>query len=108
MMGSAELALGHQVAAGMAEVLECKAAWRLASQGAWEGWRVELRCSGTQEGGTGSDPSADRVVQSESDQPFCCQDDYSCLVLVGHCQPQLLDIQYPLPGCLDQWGKECC
>lgn len=52
----------------MAEVLECKAAWRLASQGAWEGGRVELRCSGTQEGGTGSGPSADRVVQVESDQ----------------------------------------
>lgn len=50
--------------AGMAEVLECKAAWRPASQGAWVGWHCgETRCSGTQGGGTGSDPSADQVVQ---------------------------------------------
>lgn len=108
MMGLAEPAPGHQVAADMAEVLECKAAWRLGSQGGWEGWCGELRCSGTQEGAKGSGPSADRVVQAESGQPFCCQDDYSCLMLAGHCQPQLLDIQYLPPGCRAQWGKECC
>lgn len=54
--------------ADIAEVLGCKAAWRLASQGGWEGWRGELRCSGTQEGAKGSGPSADRVVQAESGQ----------------------------------------
>lgn len=49
--------------AGMAEVLECKAAWRPASQGAWGRWRCGgLRCSGTQVGERGSGPSADLVA----------------------------------------------
>lgn len=53
----------------MAEVLECKAAWRPASQGALERWRCEgLRCSGTRVVGRGSDPNADPVVQAEAGQ----------------------------------------
>lgn len=83
----------------MAEVLEYKAAWRLASQGAWGRWRCEeLRCSDTQGGGRGSGPSADQVVQAEAGQPFCCQHDYSCLVLAGHCQPQ-----FHLPWGVEVW-----
>lgn len=98
-MGSAGLALRHHVAAGMAEVLECKAAWLPASQGAWERWYCgELGCSGTQEEGRGSGPSADQVFRVGVDQPFCCQHDYSCLVLVGHCQPQ-----FHLPRGVEVW-----
>lgn len=55
--------------AGMAEVLECKAAWRLASQGAWGRWHCgEPRCSGTQGGGRGNGPSADQVVRAGAGQ----------------------------------------
>ena len=55
--------------AGMAEVLECKAAWRPASQGAWGRWRCgALRCSGTQGGERGSGPSADPVVRAAADR----------------------------------------
>lgn len=70
----------------MAEVLECKAAWRLASQGAL---RRRHGCSGTRGAGKGSGPSAVQAVQAERGRPFCCQHDYSCLMLVGHFQPQL-------------------
>lgn len=60
---------GGDSPAGMAEVLEYKAAWRPASQGAWGRWRCEeLRCSDTQGGGRGSGPSADQVVQAEAGQ----------------------------------------
>lgn len=73
----------------MAEVLECKAAWRPASQGVWGRWHCgEQGSAGTQGEGKGSGPSADQAVQAEVGQPFCCQHDYSCLMLVGHFQPQ--------------------
>lgn len=49
--------------AGMADVLECKAAWRPAAQGAWGRWRCwEPGCSGTRGVERGSGPSADQVV----------------------------------------------
>lgn len=87
------------MAAGIAEVLECKAAWRFASQGAWVRWRCgDQRSAGTQGEGRGSGPGADQVVQAEVGQPFCCQHDYSCLMLVGHCQPQ-----FHLPLGVEVW-----
>lgn len=49
--------------AGMAEVLECKAGWQPAWQGAEGRWHCgALRCSGTQGGGKGSGLSADLVA----------------------------------------------
>lgn len=60
--GSQHRAVAFLSPAGMAEVLECKAAWRLASQGAWRRWHYgALRCSGTLGGGRGSGPCADLV-----------------------------------------------
>lgn len=51
--------------AGIAEVLDCKAVWRLELQGAWLRWHSGGHgCSGTQEGGTGSAPSGDQVVRA--------------------------------------------
>lgn len=34
--------------------------------------------------------TGDWCVHRKPPYPFCCQDDYSCLLLAGHCQPQLL------------------
>lgn len=53
---------------GMAEVLEYKAAGQLELTDESRRRQGELRCSGTQEGGRGSDPSVDQVGQAESDQ----------------------------------------
>lgn len=66
---SQHLALTFLSPAGMAEVLECKAAWRPVLQGAWWRWHCGgLRCSGTQGGGRGSGPSADLVVRAGAGQ----------------------------------------
>lgn len=51
--------------AGMAELPDCKAVWRPASQGALEPWhRGRLRCFDNQGGEMGSGPTVDLVVQA--------------------------------------------